>query len=923
MEVRPLGTQYCVQGSRLGVERTTTSFEGVLSTGDSLSAGIHPGPSVQSGSQESKISEIPRSTFLCPQEGLEQEESNSRLVGPQQVHQVRQISHVDCQSGQDAPPSEGVHGLDRPDRRLLARPSVKETVPLSGLQTGETVLRLQGDALRAECRTPDIYKTWGHHSQTTPRRRDSHSSLSGRLAGMGSHRRKMSPLSRKDFDCPKIPGVSDQPQEVQADSGTQVRVAGVSMGHVLPHTLTAGAETEVHCITGAPVPKGQEDVQKGSRESSRLPTVRFYYGPSSQGQIKRYQSGLAQQGQCQTQRSEETHTSVSKGQASSLDDSQKSLKDSSDPRSSPLLRDPHRRFPQRLGRPRPQGHLSGTLVPDLQDIPYKYPGGHGSVPLLETPKAAKEDSYPSGVGQSSDCPLHQQKGLEIETHKSRNSSHPSPSEKKGLASISHSFGGSEECGSGLPVETEALRIGVVSGHEFLPLDPGPSPRSPDRSFRHEAEQQASELLSPQPGPSGLCHGRNVGGLEPLGESLPISSGELSPEGSPQTPGFQRASSSSGSSLAEEQLVSSPSGASSSSSQDSEPDLDSGCPNQDCTRFILADEQPDFMAFIKFAAKKRFGIDPENMEFTEADKTSSTVKQYDSAFKKLVNFIKLKKFSYMTVNHALSFFRHLHESGFASGTVTTIKSALAKVFLYGFDINVNDRLFASIPRSCAKLRPSPRPQTFSWSINKVLGFASALDNGSCTFQQLLRKTLFLVSLASGSRVSELAALSRDPDHVRFLPSGSARLSPHVGFFAKNEDPTNRWQPWEIVPLPQDDSLCPVHALKTFLNRTQEWDSGPLFRREKGGTISVNGIRQQILYFIKDADPSAIPKTHDVRKLATSLNFLNFMDFSALKRFTGWRSSKVFIRHYLKNVESLDFHAVAAGKVIQPSLRQTTV
>ena len=205
-----------------------------------------------------------------------------------------------------------------------------------------------------------------------------------------------------------------------------------------------------------------------------------------------------------------------------------------------------------------------------------------------------------------------------------------------------------------------------------------------------------------------------------------------------------------------------------------------------------------MNFIKFAAKKRFGIDPENMELQKQTRLhirSNNMIQLS----KLVSFIKLKKFSTMTVNNALSFFRHLHESGFAAGTVTTVKSALTKVFLYGFDINVNDRLFASIPRSCAKLRPSPRPQPFSWSTIKVLGFASALDNESCSFQQLLRKTLFLVSLASGSRISELAALSRDPDHIHFLPSGSARLSPHFGFFAKMRTPLIDGNPGKLFPF----------------------------------------------------------------------------------------------------------------------------
>ena len=115
------------------------------------------------------------------------------------------------------------------------------------------------------------------------------------------------------------------------------------------------------------------------------------------------------------------------------------------------------------------------------------------------------------------------------------------------------------------------------------------------------------------------------------------------------------------------------------------------------------------------------------------------------------------------------------------------------------------------------------------------------------------------------------LSRDKGFIKLLSSGEALLSPHAKFLAKNEDPQNRWQPWKIVPLPQDPSLCPVHALTVYLDRTKTWSSGPLFRREKGGTITINDIRQQILYFIKSADPVSVPKAHQVRALATSVNF----------------------------------------------------
>ena len=121
------------------------------------------------------------------------------------------------------------------------------------------------------------------------------------------------------------------------------------------------------------------------------------------------------------------------------------------------------------------------------------------------------------------------------------------------------------------------------------------------------------------------------------------------------------------------------------------------------------------------------------------------------------------------------------------------------------------------------------------------------------------------------------------------------------------------PWTIAPLPQDLSLCPVAAPRAFLNRTSRWTSGRLFQREQGGTLTTKSIRQQILCFIKQADPDSVPKAHDVRAVSTSIDYFHFMDFQALSAYTGWKSAGVFIRHYLKNLHSLRFHTVAAGKV----------
>ena len=323
-----------------------------------------------------------------------------------------------------------------------------------------------------------------------------------------------------------------------------------------------------------------------------------------------------------------------------------------------------------------------------------------------------------------------------------------------------------------------------------------------------------------------------------------------------------------------------------------------------------------MDFLEFALRRGEEIDEEFTRFVESYKRESTARQYNSSFKKFVAFLHDVRLTRMTKNLAIAFFKSLHDRGLVHTTIATIKSSLRKIFWYGFQIDLNNDLFSSIPRACAMLNPRDPPSEISWSLNKVLSFASELDHSSVSYTLLLRKTLFLLALASGARLSEVSTLSRDEGHVSFLPSGEVDLRPHPRFLAKNEDPARRWQPWRIVPLPQFPSLCPVSALRAYLDRTSSLTSGRLFVREEGGTLTTDGVRQQILYFIKTADPGSVPKGQETRKVATSVNFFHHMVFDDLCKYTGWKSQRVFHRHYLRNIEDLRLPTVAAGKVVVP-------
>ena len=102
-------------------------------------------------------------------------------------------------------------------------------------------------------------------------------------------------------------------------------------------------------------------------------------------------------------------------------------------------------------------------------------------------------------------------------------------------------------------------------------------------------------------------------------------------------------------------------------------------------------------------------------------------------------------------------------------------------------------------------------------------------------------------------------------------------------------------------------------------TSHFDCEQLFRGESNGCkLSIKELGGKIIEFINLADPNKHVTVHYLRKVASSLNFFQYMEFNSLTKYTGWKSPKVFFRHYLANIEAISLPVVAAGRVVLPDL-----
>ena len=181
----------------------------------------------------------------------------------------------------------------------------------------------------------------------------------------------------------------------------------------------------------------------------------------------------------------------------------------------------------------------------------------------------------------------------------------------------------------------------------------------------------------------------------------------------------------------------------------------------------------------------------------------------------------------------------------------------------------------------------------------------------TLESQLQKSIFLVALATGGRVSEIHALQREAKYVQFTAT-SVILSFPTTFLCKNEDPVQRRPPITISALVNEEGLphrlCPVNSLKKFLAEISA-SKGNLFF-DKRGPCSKLSIANHMCNLIKMSQP--IP--HQVRKMATSLAFLSHFTTEEVCESVGWSSIRVFYKHYLQPLQEVSHPCVILGRAL---------
>ena len=238
------------------------------------------------------------------------------------------------------------------------------------------------------------------------------------------------------------------------------------------------------------------------------------------------------------------------------------------------------------------------------------------------------------------------------------------------------------------------------------------------------------------------------------------------------------------------------------------------------------------------------------------------------------------------------------------------------------------------------RPKGRRGIPSWNLSLVLHQLTRppfepLKEAS--LKHLTFKTVFLLALGSGKRRSEIHAWQHK--NIRHQSDWSkVSLFPSPSFLSKNQ--LAKEGPGSVAPvvipalaptldrsLKSDRSLCPVRALRYYLDRTSNirQDKQLVFVSFKKGfdkdispaTIS-SWIKQTVILCYELSDHQAHTlhqvKAHDVRAFAASKAFQSGVSLEQILSACHWKSHNTFTQFYLKDVAWADSELYHLGPVV---------
>lgn len=294
---------------------------------------------------------------------------------------------------------------------------------------------------------------------------------------------------------------------------------------------------------------------------------------------------------------------------------------------------------------------------------------------------------------------------------------------------------------------------------------------------------------------------------------------------------------------------------------------------------------------------------------------STIRQQENCWKKLQIWLGSKQ-GQLDKTMILQFLSYLfHDKLLAPNTVLAHRAALAFPLKLGFNINTEDKEFSLLAKSQFLARPPTQRVFPNWNLNEVLKLlmSNKYSYANAARDDLINKVIFLVALACGNRVSELAALYR-PGMIFENNDDRVVIPVRPGFLFKNQRLRRAPPNISIEALREEGfshPLCPVRGIRHILAVTGQEPCSALFTSSTGRALSKASIALRLTRIVDEAIPGCLPKAHDIRKQAGSVAWARGTPPQEIIRRGFWSSYDTFIARYLFPLATPQIPVIAMG------------
>ena len=859
---------------------------------------------IEKGNSKNPFSQIHQQTVFSSQKGLDREQSNSGPVALERIHIPKNLQNAHTQRGETLTTRGSLDGFLGPEGWFLPPDGIKEIQALPGVPLQGPELEIQSNALRPKHCAPSFYEGNVVQCPLPNQSRDMGLALPGRHSDHSQDKIRMpseSPESSRDLGGTRM---DYQYGEIQTDTTTSFQLARCPLQSTglyspkhsritqsIPNTVEGTFDCNINHQTSDNAVTGTCELARTSQPiSSTFPVPNQTTLESPQTSKPRYGT------------SSEQSNEVPNGKMVNTDEEPSTPRSPKDNMHSLIgcVRD-------RLGVYTQPGKIPRNFRQLHEKVQYQCPGTPDHLVGLPYDKAeGPHRTHPDGQQYSG---RSNKESIVQRQHSGQHS----------RADLEESTGHElDYIYSSHRREVQHLGRSVVKKHNHLNRVGYPTRYIPEGdfdtrttstsgSFCHQSKSQINYICVSLPGSGSSSSRCSVDRMEQMGVYLTLSPQPLDFEGFAETDTISHQDSdlldprgTHSTVVLTPQITTnttacSPHTVATTSGQHS--------------RVTKGNFQNSRLEILKLGNSIKYPkCDSQTLDLISAPVGKSSEKDYQRKWNYFLDFLKQKgiPFNCIIIDVVMQFFSYLfYSKGLKPSTISHYRSALSPPLMIYFNIDLRVKAVRDQLRAMRLQRPNEPSSRPAWSLSKVLTYLESIDTTSII--QSLRKTAFLLLLATGWRISELHACVRDEDFCRFTENSSLIIRPHASFLAKN-GLRRRLEPKEIRILKTSEDnvskICPVTALRTYLNHTTEAKAGCLFLNPKTKkNLSLPQIRQHICSLITEADPDTKAKVHDIRKFAASCSLQQDMLVGDLTEDFNWSSPAVFYKFYFMQTEAL--------------------